>query len=90
VNIIALGTALLGAALGALVMRDLMRGQRWMAASRAGFGVASLLFLVTVGSGTWLERQVVSGVAIALMTASLAAGGRARREKQRDADRSIF
>jgi hypothetical protein len=46
----------------------------------------SLLFLVTIGTGTWLEHQVVSGVAIALMVASMAAGGRARREKRHDVD----
>jgi ABC-type uncharacterized transport system permease subunit len=84
VNVTALVTAILGAALGAMVTRDLMRGQRWTAASRAGMGGASLLFLVTIGNGTWLEHQVVSGVAIALMLASMAASGRARREKPRD------
>jgi hypothetical protein len=84
VNATALLTAIIGAAYGAVVARDLMRGRRWMAASRVGIGAPSLLELVTLGHGSWLEHQVIFVICIALLIASLAAYGLDRREKQHD------
>lgn len=84
-NITALVTAVIGAAWGAVFTRDLIRGRRWSAAGDAGIGIASLLNLVTVGRGAWLEHQVIFGISLVLAVASMAAFAAARRGGQRGA-----
>ena len=82
-NITALVTAVIGAAWGAIFTRDLIRGRRWSAAGDAGIGIASLLNLVTMGSGSWLEHQVIFGIGLVLTVASMAAFAADRRDGQR-------
>jgi hypothetical protein len=82
----ALVAAILGAAWGAMVARDLIRGRRWTAVGKAGIGSAGELNLVTLGNGSWLEHQVISVIGLALIIASAAAFGAGRRKQQRDVD----
>lgn len=84
VDIMALGSAFIGACWGAVVTRELMRGRRWRAAGDAALGSAVLLNLATAGKGSWSEHLVILIVAVGLIILSIAAFGADRWSRRRD------
>jgi hypothetical protein len=84
VDITALVAAFIGACWSAALTRDLMRGRRWRAAGDAALGSASLLNVVTLGSGSWSEHIVILIVELGLIILSVAAFGADRGNRRRD------